>query len=301
MNLHLYNISPGRYDVAIKYKYLQQSVLKTTFIIHPPWWQTWWFYFLAASLTIIILTWIYRWHIHNVRTEEAEKKQLKQRIAEIEMTALRSQMNPHFIFNCLNSINRFILTNDTDAASDYLTKFSRLIRLILDGSRSDFVTLSVEMEALRLYIEMEAMRFQSSFEWEINVDPSINANDILLPALLLQPFVENAIWHGLIQSPSEKVKRLQITVEQINHGCQIIIQDNGIGRQSAMMIKSKSGDQHKSHGISLSNERLQLMDKIHNTQSTIKIDDLYTPDGLQCLGTKVTIILKNISYDSSDH
>ena len=301
MNLHLYNLNPGRYYVAIKYKYFQQSVLNTTFVIYPPWWQTWWFYFLILSLTIIALTWIYRWHIHNVRAEEAEKKQLNQRIAEIEMTALRSQMNPHFIFNCLNSINRFILTNDTDAASEYLTKFSRLIRLILDGSRSDFVALSVEMEALRLYIEMEAMRFQSSFEWEIDVDQSVNTNDILLPALLLQPFVENAIWHGLIQSPSEKVKKLQITVEQINNKCIIIIQDNGIGRQRAMMIKSKSGDQHKSHGISLSNERLQLMDKIHGTQSSIKIEDIFTTDELQCLGTKVTIILKNISYDSSDH
>lgn len=112
-------------------------------------------------------------------------------------------MNPHFIFNCLNSINRFILVNDTDAASEYLTKFSRLIRMILDSSREDMITLQKELDSLRLYIGMEAMRFQDSFEWKIDIDPSVQTGNVLIPPLLLQPYVENAIWHGLMQAPPD--------------------------------------------------------------------------------------------------
>lgn len=291
MNLQLYNLDPNTYDVMIRYKYLPESNLKLKFIIGPPWWKTWWFYTLVLLCTAIAILLAYRQHIHNVRIEEAEKKQLQQRIVEVEMRALRSQMNPHFIFNCLNSINRFILSNETDFASEYLTKFSRLIRLILDGSRIDFVHLHTELEALRLYIEMEAMRFQDSFTWHVKVDSAVNLESIFVPSLILQPFVENAIWHGLMQAPSDQKKKLAICVFQNGNATNITIRDNGIGRKKANLIKSKAGDLHKSYGIEVTQERLLLMDKINGTHSTLYIEDLMDQD--MCTGTKVTITLNN--------
>jgi LytS/YehU family sensor histidine kinase len=231
---------------------------------------------------------LYKKRIATVRKQENEKNLLKQRIAEIEMTALRAQMNPHFIFNCLNSINRFILSHETDAASAYLTKFSRLIRMILDGSREDFITLDKELDALKLYIEMESMRFQAVFDWRIYIDPTIQIDNIMIPPLILQPYVENAIWHGLMQTPAEHPKKLMIQISKENSVIIIEIEDNGIGRKRAFEIKSKDGNTHKSHGITLTEERLKLMNKLKNVKTNITIEDLEDQD-LKPRGTKIRL------------
>ncbi|RAI77267.1 sensor histidine kinase [Spirosoma telluris] len=138
--------------------------------------------------------------------EEQHIRQLElgfeQKLAETEMTALRAQMNPHFIFNCLNSIKLYATENDAAKASDYLTKFSRLIRLVLENSRSERVTLQNELDALQLYLTMEAMRFKAKLNFRIDMAPAIDAEFIEIPPLLLQPYVENAIWHGLMHKES---------------------------------------------------------------------------------------------------
>ncbi len=288
--ISLYNLSPGTYQIKVASKFDTKNIFSLKVIVIPPWWKTTWFYSTILILTLLIGFASYKKRIATIRKEESEKNSLKQRITEIEMTALRAQMNPHFIFNCLNSINRFILVHDTEAASEYLTKFSRLIRMILDGSREDFITLDKEIDALRLYIEMESMRFQDSFEWRIDVDTNVQKENIMLPPLLLQPYVENAIWHGLMQAPLGLAKKLTIRVLQNEIGVVIEIQDNGIGRNKAQEIKSKDGNAHKSHGIALTNERLNLMEKMKRVKTNIVIEDISDLDQ-KASGTKVTILI----------
>ena len=288
--ISLYNLSPGDYYIRVCHAYDLKNCFSLKIFVVPPWWKTNWFLAFMFIVLFIIVYGLYRKRVASVRQEEFEKNQLKQRIAEIEMTALRAQMNPHFIFNCLNSINRFILVNDTDAASSYLTKFSRLIRMILDGSREDFIPLDQELEALKLYIDMESMRFQERFSWSLNVDPAIQLQNVSVPPLLLQPFVENAIWHGLMQAPEESRKRLMIQIRQRENILTIEISDNGIGRAKASEIKSKGGNKHKSHGVSLTEERLKLMEKVKGVQYKVLIDDNGDPLS-PLVGTKVTLQL----------
>ena len=191
---------------------------------------------------------------------ENEKKQveLQQRATELEMQALRAQMNPHFIFNCLSSINKFILKNDTDAASDYLTRFSRLIRQVLTNSQLSLVPLGDEIEMLRLYLDMERLRFSDSFDYNISYENTIEPEMIYIPPMLLQPFCENAIWHGLMHLPATRQGRLEVQMGVHDGQLQCEITDNGVGRKRAAELQSKSGARQKSFGLKITTERLAL-------------------------------------------
>ena len=269
------------------------QILKVRLKIRPPFYKTIWFYFGIILALSSLLYFYIRLKIKQVSREALIRNDYNQQLANIEMSALRAQMNPHFIFNCLNSINRFILVHDTEAASAYLTKFSRLIRLILDSSRAEYISLEKELQALSLYVEMESMRFQDSFQFSLQVGAGIATEAVLIPPMLVQPFVENAIWHGLMQAPPELVKRLSIHITQPDNGCTIIeITDNGIGRARAKALQSKSLSRQKSYGISLSQERLSLMNRAKNKNSTIRVDDLHDENG-EVKGTKVTITIEN--------
>ncbi|MEO5943844.1 MAG: histidine kinase [Ferruginibacter sp.] len=219
--------------------------------------------------------------IKQVQTE------LEQKIAETEMTALRAQMNPHFIFNCLNSIKLYTLENDSKTASEYLTKFSQLIRLVLENSRSEKVTLQKELETLNLYIELEAMRFKNKVQYKINVAPHIDQQYIEIPPLLLQPYVENAIWHGLMHK--EEGGNISIDISQpeefILH---TEITDDGVGRDIAKENKSKSATRQKSFGLKMTSERLEAINLIYKTNTEVKIIDLKDTNGTAS-GTKVII------------
>ena len=209
------------------------------------------------------------------------------KIAETEMIALRAQMNPHFIFNCLNSIKLYTLENDSQTASEYLTKFSQLIRLVLENSRSEKVTLQKELETLKLYIDLEAMRFKDKVQYKINVVPHIDQQYIEIPPLLLQPYVENAIWHGLMHKPEGGNISIDIAQpdEYLLH---IEISDDGIGREMAGQHKSKSATRQKSFGLKMTSERLDAINHIYKTKTAIKIVDLVDADG-NAAGTKVII------------
>lgn len=217
---------------------------------------------------------------HQMRSE------LEKRIVETEMAALRAQMNPHFIFNCLNSINRFILLNEQEAASDYLTKFSRLIRMVLDNSRSRMVTLSNEITALRLYIEMEALRFANKFGYEIYVDDNIDTETTEIPPMLLQPYVENAIWHGLMQYNGDG--KITINFQRRNNILIASVDDNGIGRDLARRLKSKSATERKSLGMKMTAERIEMINRIYDTQARVQIIDKVGNTGV-AFGTTVKI------------
>jgi LytS/YehU family sensor histidine kinase len=217
---------------------------------------------------------------------KAERVAYQSRMVELEMQALRAQMNPHFIFNCLNSINRFILKNQSDEASDYLTKFSKLIRLILFNSQSQSVPLENELEALKLYLEMEMLRFEGRFHFQINPDPELEVEDIEVPPLIIQPYVENAIWHGLMHKEGQGHLSIDLHREKGTLLCQIT--DDGVGRKRAAELKSKSASKGKSLGMQITSHRLELINSLNEKETTVQITDLVDPTGEAC-GTRVVL------------
>ncbi|MES2795857.1 MAG: histidine kinase [Bacteroidota bacterium] len=230
----------------------------------------------------------------NYQNEIVEAQKIKQiethfekRIAQTEMTALRAQMNPHFIFNCLNSIKLYTLENDSQTASEYLTKFSQLIRLVLENSRSEKISLQKELETIVLYIELEAMRFKEKVKYKINLNPEIDLQYIEIPPLLIQPYVENAIWHGLMHK--EEGGNITINILQPSEYLIIIeIEDDGIGREKALEYKSKTATKQKSFGMKMTSERLEAINYIYQNKTNVKILDLKDESG-NAIGTKVII------------
>lgn len=225
--------------------------------------------------------------------EQAKAEQLKstfqRELEQIKMKALQAQMNPHFLFNCLNSIRLFYLKNETKKADAYITKFSRLLRLMLNNSRSDLISLQEELDALQLYIEFEQMRFKDKFDFELSIDNQVNTNDFRIQPLTIQPFVENAIWHGLMQN--EQAGKLKIDIQQIAQKTLISIEDNGIGRAKARQLKAGQNQIHKSHGLTITKERMDLMKKSLNREANFQIIDLKN-DNAEAIGTRVEIVYR---------
>jgi sensor histidine kinase YesM len=186
----------------------------------------------GVTLVLALMFLLFKNWLRLERSEKAKQvAELKQKATELEMQALRAQMNPHFVFNSLNSINRFILKKQGAEASEYLTKFSKLIRMILNSSANVAVSLAEDLEALRLYLELESLRFDNKFNYKIECDPEMDADQIQVPPMLLQPFVENAIWHGLMNKEGEG--HVWINISQENSTLLCTITDDGIGRKKA--------------------------------------------------------------------
>ena len=221
------------------------------------------------------------------RLESSETKtQLQQQATELEMQALRAQMNPHFIFNSLNSINRFILEKNSPQASEYLTKFSRLMRMILQNSQASLISMESELESLELYLNLEVLRFDNHFDYKISVADDLDLSELKVPPLIIQPYVENAIWHGLMHK--EEKGQLDIEVSQEDNYLYVKVIDNGIGRRKAAELASKSATKHKSMGLKITADRIAMMRHAHSDESVIKINDLVEPDGCAA-GTEVII------------
>jgi LytS/YehU family sensor histidine kinase len=241
--------------------------------IRPPWWHTWWAYTIFALTLIGVIYTLFRYRLNKVRRDH----EMKQKTAELEMQALRAQMNPHFIFNSLNSINLFILENNKLQASEYLTKFSRLVRLILNNSREPLIPLERELEALQLYLELESLRFEQRFNYKITVDKNIDTSALKVPPLIIQPYAENAIWHGLM--PKKEGGNLDISLYQQEHILVCKITDDGIGRKKAAEYKSKSSSGNKSMGMRITSDRIAILQNQDLGNSYITINDLVLPDG----------------------
>ncbi len=237
-------------------------------------------------------------HLENelrMRQLENEKRQteFQKKTTELEMQALRAQMNPHFIFNCLSSINRFILKNEPDVASDYLTRFSRLIRMVLMNSQKSLITLEDELDMLTIYLDMERLRFKNNFDYHIVFTNRVDAGGVYIPPLLLQPFCENAIWHGLKhladpQSGRSEQGKLDIILSMEDKVLNCSITDNGIGRQKAAEIKSKSAEENKSMGLKITTERLALLNQKKENLTSFEIVDLKNKNG-EAAGSSVKL------------
>ena len=226
-----------------------------------------------------------------VQNLESEKKhaELKQQAIELEMQALRAQMNPHFIFNCLSSINRFIFKNETRAASDYLTRFSRLIRMVLMHSQKRLIPLEDELEMLKLYLDMERLRFGNAFDYTLSITNAVESTSIFIPPLLLQPFCENAIWHGLMHKEGQGHLSVEINEEKGILYC--VITDNGVGREKAESFKSKSAEKEKSMGLKITKERLSLLNQGTTGGTFYEIEDVLD-DNNEVTGTKVQLKIR---------
>ncbi len=242
----------------------------------------WGFIALTVLAVFVILILVLR--------HKTEKLKLRQRSAELKMQALRAQMNPHFIFNCLSSINHFILNGDTDKASSYLTRFAKLIRLVLVNSEKKTISLEEELVMLKLYLDMEKLRFKDAFDYHIRYDAAIQPSMIEVPSFILQPFCENAIWHGLLHK--EGKGELVIDLSMREDAMIATISDNGIGREKAAQLANRSAEKQGSYGLALTTQRLALFNNETKTAGTFLIEDLKNTLG-EASGTRIILSIKN--------
>lgn len=288
-NIQYTTIPPGSYTFSV-YAMNNDGVWSThpatlSFTISPPYWETVWFRVGLALVVLGIIVLVFMIRYRYLKKTEKEKNELYRKIVDTELKALRAQMNPHFIFNSLNSIQCFILDNDTRGAYKYLGKFSKMVRQTLNNSRKEMITLAEELDTLKLYIELESLRFKNAFAFNIEVNEDIDPEDIKVPALIIQPFVENAIWHGLM--PKGEKGMLSVKLETSGNTIKCIIEDNGVGRKKAAMTSSFK-DGHESMGIAVTRERLEALNAKYNVSLTLDIIDLY--DSSQAVsGTRVEL------------
>lgn len=297
-----FNVPPGKYIFRVRAvntygKWAEKAV---TVEIVPAWWSSWWFRVIAIITVIAIIYLLIRWRLsekYRLQMERSEKEKelsrLQHRTTQLEMHALRAQMNPHFLFNSLNSINRFIIQNNSEQASGYLTKFSRLMRHILQNSQYELIPLENELEALRLYLELEAVRFDHHFTWTIKIDEHLDVSALKVPPLIIQPYAENAIWHGLMHK--EEKGKLLVELKEEGEYLVCSITDDGIGRNKAAELKSKSASTHKSMGMKITADRIASMKKRKSNENNILITDLVLPNG-EPAGTRVEIKIA-LQYD----
>lgn len=288
----------SKYDVRIK--------------VLSPFWQTTWFLLIIIATIILLATILYRRRISYIKQQQSdriEKLKIKQANAEKELllsnlnhdlavtklTALRVQMNPHFIFNALNSIQQMVLRREDVSATKYLSKFSKLLRIILLQSDKTTVPVNEELEILNLYLELEALRYSDSFEYSVTVDDMIDKDETEVPTLLIQPFVENAIWHGLLHK--QGLRKLFVHFG-LNNNEQLVctIDDNGIGREAAAKIFENEieDNQHTGKGIKAAEERLQLFNQEQRTDSQLEIIDKKDENG-NATGTTIIVTLPEIN------
>lgn len=284
-SIALTHLPYGAYDLEIQagdhLNNWQTNILKLKIESKTPFLKSGWF--LVALITAIILFTIIiaRYFINKAKKENA----LQRKIVSAEMKALRSQMNPHFLFNSLNAIHSTIIQNNTTQASRYLSTFSKLLRNILEYSQQDSITLKEELDALKLYLELESARLEHLFNYTVEIDEAIDENEVKLPPMIIQPFVENAIWHGIRNISYEGYINIKVQRADKN-AIRILITDNGIGRTKASEHQSKAVG-HKHLGMNLSKERLQLVDE----RNYIRVYDLNQEDKT---GTIVEIFLMNL-------
>jgi ligand-binding sensor domain-containing protein len=290
-------VSPGNYTFQVigsnNDGIWNESGISLKIIILPPWWDTILFRIFFGALIFALLWSIIYWRIRTIkRKHEVEKRVLaiEKELFDVQQKALQLQMNPHFIFNSLNAIQSFVIANDTDKAIHYLTKFSQLMRLILSNSRESSIPVRDELKALEHYMDIERLRFDNKFDYEIKVDKNIDEEFMEIPPMIIQPFVENAILHGLVHSSDPGHIRIELKLENNFIFCSI--EDNGIGREKAGEIRDASGLKRKSRGMLITRERLEILNKQNKEKFAVKVIDLHDKNN-KASGTRVEL---NILY-----
>lgn len=267
------------------------KVLEFSIHVATAFWNTWWFR-LATILAVGFAGYsYYRYRIDQLRKKEKLKSDYEKKLANVEMSALLAQMNPHFLFNSLNSIDSYIIRNESRKASEYLNNFARLMRLILQNSRSNYISLKDELEALDLYLQMESIRFKNKFDYSIHIDETIDTTSIVIPPMLIQPYVENAIWHGLMHKVNGQDGKVELNLTKQDCRLLCVIVDNGIGRKKAAEIKAQKHNNHKrSMGMQITEDRIEIINKLYNINASVRIYDVENVNG-EAEGTKVELTI----------
>lgn len=285
------NLPAGRYTFQILSSN-NEGVWNATptsfsFRIRPPFYLTWWFLLVTALLLFAAIYTVFMVRIYNIKKKQRLEFERKVEMSRIELKALRAQMNPHFIFNSLNSIQHYIFHTKSEEAIRYLNKFARLVRIILNNSEKPTVSVGDDIEALKLYLELEQMRFEDKFDYEVVVDESVDPDYDIMPPLLMQPYVENAILHGLNPKPVKGM--LSIRLHSENNFLICTITDNGIGRERAAEIRrTMPVKKHRSMGMKITEDRLRILNEASNSKLSVSITDLKDQHG-HAAGTRVEI------------
>lgn len=268
------NLPPGEYNFNVRASINENdwtSIKTFGFVIRTPFWQTWWFYTLCSLAVLSILYAIYLSRLRSLRQKQRTEKLIyKSRLVNLEQQSLNASMNRHFIFNALNSIQYYINREDKLSANRYLSSFAKLIRKNLDSSSShdNLVSLAEELERLELYLSLEYMRFQDKFKYQITVNPGIDLETVRVPAMFLQPYVENSIWHGVL--PMKKPGKIDVIVELIDNSIIFEINDNGIGIDASMERKKELSSSHDSKGMKITESRINVLRKITNRKISLQ-------------------------------
>lgn len=251
---------------------LNPLIATISFSIQPPYWKTWWFISGIMLLIGCISYILYNKRIRSIQELESQKAAFSKQLLEQELKTLRAQMNPHFMFNAVNSIQSFILQNDSETAQKYLAKFSRLIRSVLENSKMDTIILSKEIEALKLYLDLECLRASFRFDYEINVQETLQLDLIQVPSMLIQPYVENAVLHGILPLHNKR-GRLLISFYKEKELLKCKIEDNGIGLKAARQIKLKKEEGHKSFGMEITSNRMEKLNDMKGRNYNVNLID----------------------------
>ncbi len=266
---------------------IKSEMRSIQFEVATPFWKGVWFQVVMLAL-FFSATWAFvTWRIKGVRKQQEQKARQSHRMAELEHIALQSQMNPHFIFNCLNSIQQFVFDKDMMATNEYLTGFARLIRATLNHSSRTFISVAEEVEYLTDYLSMEKMRFKDKMRYSIEVAKGLNGQTSLLPPMLLQPYVENSIRHGL-RHKTGGAGFVQIRFWLEGERLLVTISDNGIGRKKAIAYKTGEHIEYQSKGMSLTSARIDMIKVLYKSDIRVEVQDLTDRDG-QAAGTRIEI------------
>lgn len=284
------SLAPGNYIFKVRSTtnqlFTNEKYAVFPFTIQAPFWQTWWFRIMVSAMLVYLAYAFYQWRLsEQIKKQKAQIKVEKQ-LSESKILAFQARMNPHFIFNSLNAIQYFMLNNDKLATLNYLSKFARLLRQILDNSIDPKINLEKEIEMLRSYLEMEELRFDNRFSYQIKIAEDLDQTTTDIPGMIIQPFVENAIIHGLLHR-EEDGGLLKIDFQTNGKQVICIVEDNGVGRQKSAELNARKYTNHRSHGTSIAINRLQLLnDKeqgIINQVTFIDLEENHKPAGVRVI------------------
>lgn len=256
------------------------------FNISPPIWEELWFRALLLSLVVLISGGIWFWSYQRFKRKNRIKEAYNRKLAEVELQALRAQMNPHFLFNTLSSIQHFITLSKSEEAINYLSKFAKLMRIILENSQKPEISLKDELSALEIYLDLESLRFKDKFDYQIIVDNELDQTYDQIPPLLIQPYVENAIMHGIMHLKSKG--KITVSIDKEGDFMKLSIHDNGVGREKAKHFEDQK--MHKSRGMSITKDRLEIINSSRKSSLNANITDLKNSAG-EAIGTLVEIYI----------
>lgn len=290
-------LQPGGYTLILKAvnKFGVESAVQTIYIaIDPPWWQTWFFRITALAALALLILGIYWYNVRDIRRKEEMKREFEARFASLEQMALQAQMNPHFIFNALNSIQTFILNLDVEGANTYLANFASLIKQTLDNSMNPLISIASEITYIETYLSLEKLRFRDKFSYEIHIDETIDQKNTMLPGMLLQPYIENSLRHGIQhRKDSNGLIALSIT-NMANNAVVYKISDNGVGRKRAGELKSSRHIEYQSRGTSINEKRIAAINSQFKTNMAVRVEDIIDENGMVA-GTEVTLLIPSFA------